>query len=182
MRRTSSGGIAAPPMPATRSWEKSVVSTSGCSSTRCHCVGTPVTMVIASSRMRRSVSAADHGSPASTIVVRVGELVPHAGHVADVRERQHDETAVAGCGQLADVARDRRLALVVEHRALGRAGRAARPHDARRVGRVEVREAAAGGSAANALPARRRGPPGRRRRPSGTTAPSPTTVTRGSVR
>ncbi len=67
--RTSSGGIAAAPMPATRSVAKLVRATSGWPSTSCHCVGTPVAIVIFSSRMMRSVSAADQGSPASTIVV-----------------------------------------------------------------------------------------------------------------
>ena len=61
--------MAAPPMPQTRSREKSVRARSGCASTSSHCVGTPVPMVMRSSRMRRRVSVADHGSPASTIVV-----------------------------------------------------------------------------------------------------------------
>ena len=67
--RTRSGAIDAPPSAPTRSPEKSVRSTSGCASTSDHCVGTPVAIVMRSSRMSRSDSSADHGSPTSTSVV-----------------------------------------------------------------------------------------------------------------
>ena len=45
------------------------MATSGWARTSSHWVGTPVPIVMSSSRNRRSVSAADHGSLAITIVV-----------------------------------------------------------------------------------------------------------------
>ena len=69
IRWTSSGAIDAAPVAATRSVEKSVRSRSGWASTSAHCVGTPVAIVMPSSRTSRSVFSADHGSPGSTIVV-----------------------------------------------------------------------------------------------------------------
>ena len=71
MRRISSGAAGAPPVPATRTAEKSVRGRSGCSSTNAHCVGTPVAIVTPSSRTRRSASVADHGSVQMRRVVRL---------------------------------------------------------------------------------------------------------------
>ena len=69
IRRTSSGGIDAAPRPATRTPEKSVIARSGWSSISDHCVGTPGRHRDVLVADERSVSAADHGSPAITIVV-----------------------------------------------------------------------------------------------------------------
>ena len=112
----------------------------------------------------------------------VRELVPHAGHVADVRERQHDEPPVAGLGELADVARDRGHALVVVDRALRRAGRPAGPDDARRVGgrRCAGAPTRGAGSRPSAFPSSETWSTWPASAPSGISAPSPRTVTAGS--
>ena len=73
------------------------------------------------------------------------QLVPHAGHVADVGEGQRREPAVAVGAQRPGAARHGRQVVVVEHRALGHAGGAAGPHDGHRVGRVERAVSRAGG-------------------------------------
>ena len=149
MRRTRSGEIAAPPMPHTRTSEKSVRARSGWARTSSHCVGTPVPIVMRSSRMSRKRLgcrprlAGEHDRRA------VRELVPHPGHVADVREGQHDEPAIAGLGELAHVARDRGHALVVVDRALRRAGGAARPDDARGIGGLDHRQVRVGSGLAS---------------------------------
>ena len=88
MARTSSGGHAPPPVPAIRRWERSAPSRSAWASIRAHCVGTPWPTVMRSEtrssiadRRGPRVRRDDRGDP-------VGDLVPGAGHVADVGEGQ----------------------------------------------------------------------------------------------
>ena len=184
MRRTSSGGIAAPPMPPTRSCEKSVRARSGCASTSSHCVGTPgahrdALVADEAQRLgRRPRLAGDHDRR------RVRELVPHARHVADVREREHDEPPVPGSVSWPMLREIAGLALR-GRRPRPSARRSSRSSTRCRWGRSasSVREALAAGRRRSArlerVDARGRG---RGRRPSGSSAPSPRTVTWDRVR
>ena len=86
-------------------------------------------------RLRR-----DHGGDA------VGDLVPGAGHVADVGEGQRGEPAIAGMGEHVGAGGHGGQVGMVEDRSFGDTGRAARPHDGDRIPGRQGGEARGGGS------------------------------------
>ena len=133
-------------------------------------------------RRGRASSSTDHGCGPSTSVMRWRVNVVAPADVAEVRERQRVQEPVVAGGEVADVAGDGGHRVVRVDRALGRAGGAAGPDDAHRIARTRSPAAAAGGSAAKASFSSSTGRTRPGSTPSGTVAPSPTTVTAGSVR
>ncbi len=126
----SSGVTGAEPVEHRRSAERSASASCGRSTSFAHCVGTPQPIVACSAhhllehRLRRPRGRGEHAVDDEL------DLVPELVHVARVRERhRHEAHVVVRAEDVAEASRRLQRA-VVEPRALGQAGRAARPHDA----------------------------------------------------
>ena len=135
-------------------------------------------MNVTCSRSTRSSDAStDHGVGTEHEGDPVERERVAPAHVAEVRERQHVQKTVVWCGEVTHVARNRGHRVGVQR--APRAGRAARPDDAR--GSLDARRQTGLGSAPNASLSSVTGSTRPGSTPSGGVAPSPTTVTAGSV-